>query len=101
MSENKEDKKQERVLRPEEVSEKELLGWRAAVRPFRKRSRDFYSTVGVIVLLLSIILLLAREVLLIGVILSLAFISYALASVPPGEVEYKLSNKGIYIGTMF
>jgi hypothetical protein len=38
---------------------------------------------------------------LIGVVLSLAFVAYALASVPPGEIAYTLTNKGIYLGTIF
>lgn len=96
-----EDKETKRVPQPEDVAEKELFSWEAPARPFRKRSREFYSTVGVIVLLLSVILFFAREFLLIGVVLSLAFVSYALASVPPGEITYTLTNKGIYLGTIF
>jgi len=92
---------QETKYEPDNVPEKKLLTWTAPARPFRKRSREFYSTVGVIVLLLSVILFFAREFLLIGVVLSLAFISYALASVPPGNIEYTISSKGFYSGTIF
>ena len=81
--------------------EKILFAWKAAARPFKKRSREFYSTVGVITLLLSVILFIAREFLLIGVILSLAFIGYALSSVPPEKIKYAISNKGIRMGTAF
>lgn len=101
MEDLQEDKETKRVPQPEDVVEKELFSWEAPARPFRKRSREFYSTVGVIVLLLSVILFFAREFLLIGVVLSLAFVSYALASVPPGEITYTLTNKGIYLGTIF
>jgi len=84
-----------KVVQPE--PEKTLFSWKGAARPFKKRSREFYSTVGVIVLLLSVILFFAREFLLIGVIVSLAFIGYVLASVEPEDIVYKVTNKGIRI----
>ena len=84
-----------KVVQPE--PEKTLFSWKGAARPFKRRSREFYSTVGVIVLLLSVILFFAREFLLIGVIVSLAFIGYVLASVEPEEIVYKVTNKGIRV----
>ena len=53
------------------------------------------------VFLLVLILLLAREFLLIGAILSVAFVAYVLAFVPPGNVKYKISTQGITIGEDF
>lgn len=99
--ENKKHSESVGAIPVEEVGEKELLAWRAPSRPFRKRTREFYSTIGVIVLLVFIILFFAKEFLLIGVVFSLAFIGYALGSVPPMEVDYKLTNKGLYVGEIF
>lgn len=99
--EEKQPEKPQEKLRPEDIMEKKLVSWRAPTRPFKKRSREFYSTVGVIVLLLAIILFFAREFLLIGVLLSLMFFAYALASVPPGDTDYILTNKGLYVGAVF
>ncbi|OGV90621.1 hypothetical protein A2783_05650 [Microgenomates group bacterium RIFCSPHIGHO2_01_FULL_45_11] len=87
------------VVQPE--PEKTLLTWKAPARLFKKRNREYYSTIAVIVVLLCVILLFAKEFLLIAVILSLAFVAYVLASVAPSEVEHKITNKGIRTGERF
>ena len=84
------------VAQPE--PEKELVTWKAPSRLFKKRNREFYSTVAALVILLSVILLFAKEFLLIAVILSLGFVSYALASVEPDTVTHTFTNKGIRTG---
>lgn len=81
------------VSQPE--PEKELYTWEAPSRPFKKRNREFYTTVGALVILVSVILLFAKEFLLIGVILSLGFVTYVLATVPPHPLTHRLTNKGI------
>lgn len=81
------------VTQPE--PEKELYRWEAQARPFKRRTREFYSTVAAFVILLSLILLFAKEFLLIGVILSMGFLAYVLASVPPGNLTNSLTNKGV------
>lgn len=78
--------------------EETLLSWRSPVRLYKKRDREYFTTIGVIVILLSVILLFAKEFLLVGVILALAFVSYALASVPPPKVDHLITNKGIRSG---
>ena len=78
-----------------------LLSWEGPSRPFRKKDRSFYTTLAIIVFLLVLILLLAREFLLIGAILSVAFVTYVLAFVPPTKVHYKISTQGITIGEDF
>jgi len=80
------------------IPEKTLYTWNAPSRIFKRRSREFYTTVGALVLLLSIILFFAKEFLLIGVILAVGFVSYVLASVPPESVEHILTNKGVRTG---
>src|SRR3989344_4772093 len=83
-------------LEPKE--EKVLLSWRAAGRPFKKRDKEYYTTIGAIVFLVAIILLFLKEWLLIAVMIALAFVSYVLASVPPEEAKHELTNKGIRTG---
>lgn len=80
---------------------KTLLSWEAPSRPFRSRDRSYYTTIAVIVVLLILISLLAREYLLIGVLLAMTFVAYVLAFVPPGLVVYKISTQGITIGDHF
>jgi hypothetical protein len=75
--------------------EKILFSWNAPSRLYKKRNRDFYTTIAALVFLISIILLLAREFLLIGVVMAFGFLSYVLASVKPEPIENTLTNKGV------
>ncbi len=74
-----------------------LLSWEAPARPFRKKDRSYYTTIAVLAILLMLIAFLAHEFLLIGVILSFAFVAYVLAFVPPHIIKYKISTQGITI----
>lgn len=77
---------------------KELLVWKAPARPFKKRNKEYFTTIAAIVFLLIIILFFIKEWLLIGVIISLLFVSYVLATVPPEQVEHKITTRGITTG---
>lgn len=80
---------------------KTFFVWTAPARPYRKKDRSYYTTIAVIVVLLVLIALLAQEILLIGVILALSFVTYVLAFVPPGDVVYKISTQGVTVGDHF
>ena len=80
---------------------KTLLSWEAPSRPFRKKDRSYYTTIAILVILLVLIAFLIKEFLLIGVLLSLAFVTYVLAFVPPNNVTYKISTQGITISDHF
>lgn len=75
----------------------DLLTWIAPARPFKKRDREYFTTIATIVFLLAIILLFIKEWLLIGVIIALMFISYVLGTVPPPNVNYKITTRGILV----
>lgn len=75
--------------------EKVLVEWSAPARPYKSRSREFYTTIGSIAFLLGIILLLLKEFLLIGVIIAFAFLSYVLSSVKPDSTTHQITTKGI------
>ncbi|NQU83513.1 MAG: hypothetical protein HQ536_02270, partial [Parcubacteria group bacterium] len=74
---------------------KTLLTWKAPCRPFKKRDREFWTTVLTIIFLISLILLFVKEWFLIATIFSLTFVYYVLSTVPPEEVEYSLTNRGV------
>ncbi len=88
-----------KMMEAEEI--KTLLSWQAPSRPFRKKDRSYYTTLAIIVVLLVLILILAKEFLLIATILSLAFVAYVLAFVPPHRIDYRISTQGITIGEDF
>jgi len=78
-----------------EVAEKILLEWTAPARPYKTRSREFYTTIASIAFLLAVILLLVKEFLLIGVIIAFAFLSYILATHKPEDAKHQLTTMGI------
>lgn len=77
---------------------KTLLVWKAPVRPFKKRDREYYTTIAAIVFLLAVILLFLKEWLLIAVMVALMFVAYVLATVAPESVEHELTTRGIMTG---
>ncbi len=72
-----------------------LLSWQSPSRPFKKREKEFFTTIGAIVFLLVVILVFIKEFLLIGAIIALAFVAYVLATVPPEQVEHSITTKSL------
>jgi len=84
------------VKQPVEL--KSLLKWQAPVRPFKKRDREYYTTIAAIVFLLAVILLFLKEWLLIAVMVALMFVAYVLATVSPEKVGHEITTRGVVTG---
>jgi hypothetical protein len=80
------------------VELKTLLTWQAPVRPFKKRDKEFFTTVAAIAFLVCVILLFIKEWLGIAVVGSLVFVGYVLATVEPEKTEHELTTRGIKTG---
>jgi len=80
---------------------KTLLSWTSPGRPFRKRGKQYYLTSLLIMLLVEVILFLFSQYLLMLVVLSLVFVAFALATVPPRNFHYRISTEGITIEDHF
>lgn len=78
-----------------------LLSWHAPGRPFKKRSKQFYLTAALIAFLIEIILFLFSQYMLMLVVLSLLFVSFAFAFVPPKNFHYRVSTEGIMLEDHF
>lgn len=78
-----------------------LLSWTAPGRPYKKRSKEFYVSGLVLVLLLDIILFIFSEYLLMFVVLTLYFFSVILSATPPQRYHYRISTQGIKIEDHF
>ena len=76
-------------------TEKILLEWTSPARPYKIRTREFYTTILSLAFLLGVVLLLLKEFLLIGVIMAFAFLSYILATHKPGDVTHQLTTLDI------
>lgn len=81
---------------------KVLYSWSAPIRPFKRRDKEFWTTVIAIVILVGLILFFVKEWFLIAAIISLTFVYYVLSTVEPEEMENKITNRGIiYAGTTY
>jgi hypothetical protein len=72
-----------------------LYSWESASRPFKKRTKEFYTNIAALIFLLCIILLFLKQIVLILVILALAFFVYTLSTVEPEKTVHKITTKGI------
>ena len=78
-----------------------LVEWQAPARLYRRRGKEYFSTIAAIVFLVIVISFVFREFLLIGVVLTLTFFVYILATVEPPTITNKLTEKGIQIHKRF
>lgn len=79
---------------PEEV----FLTWEGPNRVYKKRTREYYTSIAIIVFLLSILAYFANQITAIFLIISVGFLSYVFAAIPPTQIEYKITSYGIHIG---
>ncbi len=77
--------------------EEELVQWQAPSRPFKRHNRQFYTTIGMIVLLVGLILFFAGQTLPVAVMIAVVFFIYVQHSIEPGQVLYKLTTYGIRV----
>jgi hypothetical protein len=71
------------------------LSWTSPSRIFKRRDKEYFTNIGAIVFLLSVILVFAREFVLVAAVLSIVFLIYVLSTVPPEDVKHIISNLGI------
>src|SRR6476660_4288551 len=82
---------------PRMVVEKELFSWKGPSRPFKRRDREFWVTVGAIAFIGGLILFLIEGVMPVVLIISVIFLFYVLSTVPPETIEYSITNMGVKI----
>jgi len=72
-----------------------FLSWSSPSRLFKKRDKEYFTNIAAIVFLLVVILVFAREYMFILAVLSIAFFVYVMSTVPPEDVNHKITNHGI------
>ena len=77
--------------------EKDLLVWTAPSRPFMRRDKQFYTALFAIAGIVSLILFFAEGLMPVILIVALVFLYYVLYTVPPENIEYKITTKGIRV----
>ena len=84
-----------RIIRQE--PERVLFSWKAPIRPFKRRDREFWITTIVIAVIFGLILFLVEGVMPVILIISIVFLFYVLSTVKPEETDYEITNMGIKI----
>lgn len=80
--------------------EEVLFSWSAPVRPFKKRNKEFFTTILSIAFLVGLILFFIEGILPVIVVGALVFLVYVFSTVEPETVEHKITNLGIdFAGT--
>ncbi len=77
------------------VKEEVYVTWTSPSRLFKRRNKEYFTNIGAIVFLLVVILIFAREFVLVAAVLSIVFLIYVLSTVPPEDVTHRLTNLGI------
>jgi hypothetical protein len=77
--------------------EKTIHFWKTLARPYQKKDREFWTTILATLGLVCLILFFVKEWFLIAAFLGLVFLYYVLTTVKPEEVNYKITNKGVYL----
>lgn len=78
-----------------------ILEWTAPGRPFKKKSKQYFLTGLLIALLVEVILFLFSQYMLMMVVLSLLFVAFSLAIIPPKDFKYRISSEGITVEDHF
>jgi hypothetical protein len=80
---------------PKPQPEGVIFEWSAESRPYKKRNKQYYITIALIVFLVSLILFFAGQFLPIAVVITIAFLAYVLSSVPPHKTDISITTYGI------
>lgn len=75
-----------------------IYEWQAPSRPFKQHSRQYFTTVGTIALLVVLILFFAGQHLPIAVVLAVSFLVYVMSSIPPQTITNQMTTFGIHLG---
>ena len=97
---------EERLLSKEELDTKHaaaleaksLISWTSPDRVFKARSKKYFVKVGLYGIIFILLAIVLREPFLVGVILSVMFVVYVLASHEPETIEHRVTHMGIVSG---
>lgn len=77
--------------------ERDLVVWTAPARPFKRRDRQYFVTIFAMAGIISLVIFLAEGIMPVILIVALVFLYYILSTVPPENIEYKITTNGIKI----
>ncbi len=80
---------------PYETEEELLFAWESDGRLYKQRGKDFYSSMVVLALLVSVIMFFIEGLMPVFLIWSVVFVIWALTKTPPVAVAHKITSWGI------
>lgn len=81
--------------------ERDVLVWRSMERAYKMRGKEFFSTVVVLALLVSVILFFIEGLMPVMVIWAIFFVVWSANRTPPVETDHRLTTLGIRTGGSF
>lgn len=78
-----------------------LLEWTAPGRPFRRKDKTYFATSLMIMFFVEVLLFIFSQYMLMAVVASFVFVAFALATVPPHDLHYRISTEGIFVEDHF
>jgi hypothetical protein len=98
MTKKKVKKDKENITYIDNNLEKNLFEWEQADRPYKKRDKNYWVTMIVLLILVSTIFFYMKEFMLIVALFSGLFLYYSLSAVTPENIYYRTTNRGVYYG---
>ncbi|HLD11430.1 MAG TPA: hypothetical protein VJB91_00795 [Patescibacteria group bacterium] len=81
--------------REKDSATQELLRWMSPSRPYRRWSKDDIVTIATVTFLVLLLFVFLKWFLEAAVVIALFFVAYMLYTVPPEEVEHKVTPQGL------
>lgn len=75
--------------------EKTILAWESESRPFKKRGRDYYSTVLVLAILVGVIFFFIEGLMPVLLVASVVFVVFAVSKAEPRVIKHKITTRGV------
>lgn len=72
-----------------------LFEWESPERHFKKRDREFYRKIAIIMIFFALMLLVIKEFMLIGVLGVTFFAVYVFTSIEPRKIVHKITTNGV------
>ena len=97
----------EGVESPKEVSKKvqesyhkvvNLFEWESASHVFIPRGKKWLTFIILFTAIIALIILFLREFFILGPLLAIAFFAYVLSSIPPENIEHRITTQGLITG---
>ncbi len=83
----------------QKVPEKNLISWSASEYIYYEKTPQYYLIAGIFVVVLFIILIIIKEWMTAFALIVIAAVLYIFSQKKPQVLKYKITNKGINIGT--